>query len=216
VDGDLGAGNAVITAPVAVGLQSDSNVHTTSSSGASLSTLVMSRPGGRVLVRGVGLDADEVTAIANATQVVDGRPFVSLPASMYKYTVVAIGTERPSAIHETRYGCDEVGEAGALGGLCYTGLTTSAGFEAALYSSGFQPGPPVHGHTSVVSTVGGGNATLAWEPQPGLIAYVGYSGNSLAAEQIAALTRLADRSTVISAAEWSASQPQEVTQPNDW
>jgi hypothetical protein len=139
-----------------------------------------------------------------------------LPASTHDYAVVAIGTERPSAIHEIRYGCYEVGEQGALGGLCYTGLTTSPGFEAALYGHGFQSGPLVHSHPSVVSTVGGGNATLAWEPQPGLIAYVGYSGNALAAEQIAALTRLANRSTLISAAEWSSSQPQEVTQPNDW
>ena len=204
VDGDLGADNAVITYPVADGLQSGSNA------------LVMSRPGGRILVRSVGLDADEVTAIANATQVVDGRPIVRLPGSMYDFAVGAIDTERPSAIHETRYGCDEVGEASALGALCYTGLTTSPGFEAALYSHGFQPGPLVQGHPSVVSAVGGGNATLAWEPQPGLIAYVGYSGNALAAEQIAALARLANRSTLISAAAWSAGQPQEVTQPNDW
>lgn len=159
VDGQLGAASAVITYPVADDL----------SSGTNLSTLLVSRPGGRIRVRSVSLDADEVTAIANATEVIDGRPVVSLPASMDKYAVVAVGTERPAAIHETRYGCDAVGEAAALGGLCYTGLTTSVGFEDALYGRGYQPGPLVQGHPSVVSTVGGGNATLAWEPQPGLI-----------------------------------------------
>lgn len=216
VDGQLGAGSAVITYPVTADLQADGKVHTDSSSGTNLSTLVASRPGGRILVRGASLDADEVTAIANATGIVDGRPVVSLPESMANYAVIARGPERPAVIHETRYGCDAVGEAGTLGGLCYTGLTTSPGFESAVYSHGYQPGPLVQGHPSVVSTVGGGNATLAWEPQPGLVAYVGYSGAALAREQIDALTRLANRSTLISPAEWSASRPQVVTQANDW
>ncbi len=216
VDGQLGAASAVVTYPVPDDLQADGKVHTDSSSGVSLSTLVTSRPGGRILVRSASLGADEVTAIANETGIVDGRPLVSLPESMGKYAVVAMGTERPAVIHEARYGCDAVGEAGALGGLCYTGLTTSPGFESALYSHGYQPGPLVQGHPSVVSTVGGGNATLAWEPQPGLIAYVGYSGSALADEQIAALTRLANRGTLVSPAEWTASQPQVVTQNNDW
>ena len=216
VDGRLGAASAVITYPIPDDLQADGKVHTDSSSGVNLSTLVALRPGGRILVRSASLEADEVTAIANATEIVDGRPVVSLPESMAKYAVIAVGTERPAAIHETRYGCDAVGEAGALGGLCYTGLTTSPGFETAVYSHGYELGPLVDGHSSVVSTVGGGNATLAWEPRPGLIAYVGYSGEALATEQIAALTRLANRSTLISPAEWTATHPQVVTQTNDW
>jgi hypothetical protein len=215
-DGQLGAGSAVITYPVAADQQADGTVHTLSSSGTTLSTLVASRPGGRILVRSASLDADKVTAIANATRIVDGQPIVSLPESMTEFVVIARGTARPAAIHETRYGCDALGEAGALGGLCYTGLTTSPGFENALYSRGYQPGPLVQGHPSVVSTVGGGNATLAWEPQPGLIAYVGYSGSALASEQFDALVRLADRSTLTSPAQWAASLTQVVTQTNDW
>ena len=215
-DGQLGAGSAVITYPVAADQQADGTVHTDSSSVTSLSSVVALRPGGRILVRSASLDADEVTAIANATQVVDGQPVVSLTESMSKFAVIASATERPAVIHETRYGCDAVGEAGALGGLCYTGLTTSPGFENALYTSGYQPGPLVFGHPSVVSVVGGGNATLAWEPQPGLIAYVGYSGSALSSEQVDALVRLANRATLISPAEWAASRPQMVTQTNDW
>ncbi|MGZ4700157.1 MAG: hypothetical protein ACXV98_03010 [Ilumatobacteraceae bacterium] len=215
-DGQLGADSAVITYPVAADLQADGKVHTNSSSGTKLSTLVASLPGGRILVRSASLDADEVTAIADATRIVDGRPVVSLPESMAKFVVIATATERPATIHETRYGCDTVGEAAALGGLCYTGLTTSPGFESAVYSRGYQPGPLVQGHPSVVSAVGGGNATLAWEPQPGLIAYVGYSGPALAKEQVDALVRLANRSALISPADWAASKPQVVTQDNDW
>jgi hypothetical protein len=66
-----------------------------------------------------------------------------------------------------------------------------------------------------VSAVGGGNATLSWEPRPGIVAFVGYSGNGLADEQIKALARLAARTAVLPPAEWAATQPQVVNQTND-
>ena len=182
-----------------------------------LSTLVVPQTGGSILVRSASLDAQEITAIGDATQIINGRPVVTLPDSMAaNYQVVAVGTVRPAVIHETSYGCDEVGEAATLTAHCYTGLTTSPGFENALYTVGFQPGPLVHGHPSVISTVGGGNATLAWEPQPGLVAYVGYSGPALANEQIAALARLAERATTISPAQCLATHPQIGQQDNSW
>lgn len=119
-------------------------------------------------------------------------------------------------VREARYGCEPLGEKDAMGaGLCYTGLTTSAGFLEAVYATGFTRGPLVDGHPSLVSAVGGGNATLAWEPQPGVVAYIGYSGDGLGDEQIEALRRLAERSTVVSPAEWSTTRPQIVTQTND-
>ena len=66
---------------------------------------------------------------------------------------------------EARYGCDSLGEADVLGALCYAGLTTSPGFESAL-GGGFTPGPDLDGRPTAVSSIGGGNATLAWEPHP--------------------------------------------------
>ena len=216
VDGRLGTASAVVTYPVPDDVQGDGEVHTDYSTGTNLSTLVASRPGGRVLVRAAGLAAGEVVSIASVTSVVDGRPVVSASEAMVKYAVVATGTLRPPIVSEARYGCDALGEGGTLGGLCYTGLAASPGFENALYEKGFEPGPLVNGHLSVVSTLGGGNATLAWEPQPGVVAYVGYSGNGLGRDQIDALARLATRTTLDTPAEWAATRPDTVAQTNGW
>ena len=65
-----------------------------------------------------------------------------------------------------------------------------------------------------MSAIFGGNATLAWEPAPGLVAYVGYSGSSLSDRAVAALLRLAQRSRPLDDAQWRARQPQTVDQTN--
>ena len=215
-DGRLGSGSAVVTYPVVGVQQPDGEIRTDSSTGTDISTAMFSRPGGQILVRAASLTTDEITAIANAARVVGDRPVVSLPESMGNFAVVASGTVRTPMIRESRYGCDALGEAVTLGGLCYTGLVTSPGFEAALYSRSFQPGPTVQGHPSFVSSIGGGSATLAWEPLPGIIAYVGYSGPQLTATQVEALARFAQRTTLITPAEWAATKPQVVHQDNDW
>lgn len=216
IGGSLGAASAAVTYPVVDVPQADGELHTYQLDGMTVSVLVVSRPGGRVVVRSATLGANELTAIADATSVIDGRPEVSLPNSMRDLAVVAAGTTRPPIIREARYGCEDLGEGAKLGSLCYTGLTTAPGFEDALYKRGYRPGPVVQGHPSVVSTVGGGNATLSWEPRPGVVAYVGYSGNALADEQLNALARLAARTTLLPPAEWVATQPQVSTQTNDW
>ena len=215
-DGHLGTASAVVTYPVIGVQQQDGQITTTRSNGTDLSALTVTRPGGRILVRAVALTDAEIVAIANATDILNGRPVVTPPTSTADFALVATGTVRPEIIREGRYGCDALGEPTTLGGLCYTGLTTSPGFENALYARGFQAGPPVHGHPSVVSTVGGGNDTLAWEPEPGVIAYVGYSGNALGPAQIDALARIADRTTIITPKQWATSRTQTVTQSNDW
>ena len=154
--------------------------------------------------------------LSAATSVVDGYPTVDLPASLAMFDVVAEGSQRPPTIREARYGCAALDEDFAVGALCYTGLTTSPGFEDAVYRGGFEAGPDIDGHASVISSIGGGNVTLAWEPQPGVIAYVGYSGDELGDDQVAALERLANRVTTMSEEDWSATSPQVVIQTNSW
>ena len=215
-DGRLGSGSAVVSYPIENVDQPDGEIRTVTSNGTDFSTVVFSRPGGQILVRSAALTVDEINGIAAATQVIGARPVVRLPSSMGNFAAVASGTIRPPLIREARYRCDAFGEGATLLALCYTGLTSSPGFEAALYSRGYQPGPTVLGHPSFVSTIGGGNATLAWEPRPGIVAYVGYSGLQLAATQIEALARLAQRSNLISQADWAATQPQVIEQPNNW
>ncbi len=171
---------------------------------------------GRIVVQALGLSEDEIAAIADSTTIVDGQPFVTSTPELANFTMVAAGPLRPNRIHEARYGCGALGEDAVLGAFCYAGLTTSPGFEATLYAGEFRRGPDVNGHETFVSTVGGGNGTLAWEPSPGLIAYVGYSGSTLGDEQIDAMARLATRTTIVPPESWQATQPQVVTQNNGW
>jgi hypothetical protein len=66
-----------------------------------------------------------------------------------------------------------------------------------------------------VSPVYGGNATLAWEPAPGVVAYVGYSGAALDDAAATALGRLADRVRTVTAEQWQAINQQTVDQTNE-
>lgn len=213
LDGHLGSASAVVTFE-AEGTADEERMEENSSTGA----ITFEAPigNGRIRVRGVSLRSDEIRAIALATTIVDGRPVVDLPPSLETFSISAAGPQRPSTIKQARYGCDALGEDRVLGALCYTGFATSPGFEDAVYRGDFEHGPPIDGHPSVVSSVGGGNGTLAWEPRPGVIAYVGYSGNNLGSDEIEALARLANRATFLSSEDWSATGPQVVTQTNRW
>jgi hypothetical protein len=185
--------------------------------GASGATeLSIARDGGTLRVRAVGLTPAEITGIGDATQVVDDRPEVAL-SSLPEFSVIASGSWTPSTVREARYGCADLGEIDTQG-LCYTGVTFSPGFEDALFEAGFQPGPLVAGRPSAVSTIGGGSGTLAWEPRPGVIAYIGYSANPLVSAQstVDAMARLAERVRILSPDEWIATKPMNVTQTNRW
>jgi hypothetical protein len=132
------------------------------------------------------------------------------------YTVVATGPYRPPTIHELRYGSAAVGQQAALGdGLTYTGVTSGGGFEDQLYAVPTDNGGLVNGEPAVVSPVFGGNATLAWEPTPGVVAYIGYSGSRLDDKAIAALQRLAGQARALTSTEWQATHPQTIDQINE-
>ena len=173
------------------------------------------RPHGSISISAAGVPEADIAAIASHTDLIDGAPVVRPTGGLRSYAVASAASNRPPIIREARYGCDAVGEP-TLAGLCYTGLATSAGFEDAIYMIGFQPGPPVRGMPTVLSVVGGGSATLAWEPTPGVIAYVGYSGVERAENAGPALARLAERAMIVSSTEWQASNPQRSDQNNNW
>ena len=171
--------------------------------------------GGAIIVRSVALADFEAMALAHAAQMVDGRLVVAIPPALPNFSVIASGSWRPDSAREARYGCADLGEVETQG-LCYAGLTFSPGFQDALIQAGFTPGPLVQGHPSVVSTVGGGSATLAWEPRPGVIAYIGYSANPNAADTTDDMARLAERARFLSPDEWTATEPQVISQSNQW
>jgi hypothetical protein len=115
---------------------------------------------------------------------------------------------RAASVHEVRYGSADLGQGAALGdGLTYTGVFAGAAFEDQLFQTTVHTGYVVQGHPAVASDVDGGNGTLAWEVAPGVVAYVGYSGNSLSAAAIAALLDLAVNSHSATSQEWDASSP---------
>ncbi|MCI3275150.1 hypothetical protein [Streptomyces cylindrosporus] len=164
-------------------------------------------------VRG-DLPWEQLAKIADATSVVSGRPEVKAPAG---FSVVSTGPARPHVVREARYGSQEVGEARELGnGLLFTGVVRCGGVEDRLYAVGARAAGTVHGRPAVVTDAVVGNAILAWEPEPGVVAYVGYSGAALDRGAIEALRRTAERTRLLSARQWQGTRPMTVDQRNDF
>lgn len=212
-DGALGSHGAVVTFPVGKpdsGLPVKVNGTAATAFGASV-TWPLAKAYARI--RG-DLDQAALLAIAERTTVARGRPRVRPPAG---YRVVWSGPYRATSVHEVRYGSEDVGEAAALGGgLTYTGITSGGGgFEDQLYLQGSTPGGLVLDAAARLSTVAGGNATLAWELQPGMVAYVGYSGAAVDDRAAAALHRLAARAWPMSLADWWLGNHQIIYQVNE-
>ncbi len=203
-DGSLGRHSAVVTFPVPA-LTSGTAVTVDGASGRlDGDQLVWPVGGAYARVRGDLGDAS-LLAIARRTSVRGGRPDVRPPDGL---AVVFTGPYRAPLVQEARYGSAKLGEGGPLGdGLAYTGVVRAGGFEDRLYAAHARTGFRVKGRPAVLSDVQGGNGTLAWEIEPGVVAYVGYSGNTLTDQAAQALTRLADRSTLVSATTWNASNP---------
>jgi hypothetical protein len=213
LDGSLGRHGAVVTFPVAAPPAPARRAEVGGTAGTAAPGMVTWPAAGRhARVRG-DLSESELIAIGARTTIVAGRPAVRPPAG---YAVAAAGPYRSPTIHEIRYGTAELGEQGALGnGLTYTGVARGGGFEDLLYAAHTSVGGRVGGKRAVLSSVFGGNGALAWEPAPGVLAYVGYSGASLTDEAVAALQRLAGRARAIGDGRWQASGPQTVDQSNE-
>ncbi|MEU1191360.1 hypothetical protein [Streptomyces sp. NPDC005859] len=212
-DGSLGRHGAVVTYPVPRP-QGGRPVHVGSVSGRALEREITWPVGGSYArVRG-DLPQSELIAVAAAVGVVSGRPEVDPPPGL---SVTATGTSRPSSIHEARYSSRETGEADELsGGLTFTGVARCGGLEDQLYVTRVQTAGTVHGKPAVVTSAFGGNGALAWEPVPGVVAYIGYSGAQLDEGAVAALRRLAARARLLSPEQWQATGPTTSDQTNDF
>ncbi|WP_327187029.1 hypothetical protein [Streptomyces sp. NBC_01334] len=74
----------------------------------------------------------------------------------------------------------------------------------------------MNGKPAVITSALGGNGALAWEPVPGVVAYIGYSGAPLDEGAVAALRRLAARARLLSPGQWQATGPTTSDQINDF
>jgi hypothetical protein len=210
-DGSLARHGAVVTYPVTAVAgrpMSRGRPHGT----AAYRQVVWPLGGAHARVRG-DVGTGTLLAIAARTSVVSGRPVVRPTRG---YVVTGPLPYRPKEVHEVRY--RDRGGLGAYGtrlGFVYTGVFRAGAFEDQLYTREADPAGTVHRWPAVASIVMGGNATVAWSPSPGLVAYIGYSGVTYDAAAKAALTCLARRSRPLSEAGWRATAPTVVPQRND-
>ena len=214
-DGSLGRYGAVVTYPVRTkdGANPGATIRVGSASGISGPGFILWPLGnGQARIRG-DLPQADLVHIAELTTVVAGRPRVRPPAG---FRVIARAPSRLPLVHEIRYSSSGLGVGPALGdGLTYTGLTSGGGFEDALYVERATPAGTVHGAAAVLSSVQGGNGTLAWEPSPGVVAYVGWSGPGMSAEAVTALRTLAEGAHILTPSQWLTTKPQLEDQENN-
>ncbi|MEH0541746.1 hypothetical protein QA802_01215 [Streptomyces sp. B21-105] len=210
--GSLGRHGAVVTFPVAAP-SAGRPVRVGGVSGrASAREITWPVEGSYARVRG-DLPRSELIAVAAATRVASGRPRVVAPRGL---SVTATDTLWPAHMNETRYSSRATGETDELsGGLTFTGVARCGGFEDALYATGVRAAGTVHGRPAVLTSAFGGNGALAWEPAPGVVAYVGYSGAQLDQGAVDALRRLAERTRLLSPGQWRATGPWTSDQTND-
>ncbi|MFJ9736622.1 hypothetical protein [Streptomyces sp. NPDC101166] len=203
-DGSLGRHGAVVTFPVPAP-QEGRTVQVGGVAGRALEhEITWPIAGSYARVRG-DLPRPELIAVASATGIASGRPHVEPPPGL---SITAAGTSRPPYLHETRYDSTDTGEADALsGGLTFTGATRCGGLEDQLYAARARPAGTVNGKPAVITSAFGGNGALAWEPTPGVVAYVGYSGAPFDEAAIAALRRLAARTRLLSPEQWQTTGP---------
>lgn len=211
--GSLGSHGAVVTFPVVDVPAGDDVIVNGKVGHRGDDQVVWPIVGAYARVRG-DVGAAALLDIARHTAVVDGRPVVR---TVTGFSTVFTGPYRAPDVHEVRYGSAALGEGAALGnGLAYTGVLRAGGFEDQLYATHARSGGRVGGHPTMLSSVQGGNGTLAWELSPGVVAYMGYSGSTLGDQAGAALDRLAERTRVVSPAAWQTMHPQVSEQVNDF
>ena len=211
-DGSLGRHGAVVTFPVSASATGRPVTVGGVSGRAIAGQVTWPIAGERARVRG-DLGETALVAIAANTRVVGHRPVVQPPAG---YTVASSGPYRSPDIREVRYDGANLPGIPTLPGLVYTDVASVGGFEDLLYATSAARCGTVHGQPAVVSSVGGGNGTLAWQVAPGLVGYVGYSGDNLTGDVLSALHRLAEQTRILETPQWKDTEPQVVDQVNDF
>ena len=211
-DGRFGVHGAVVTFPVEPG---GTGTAATKPRGA------VWRPGAQQLVWPLAGAHAQIVGDIGQTQLEDlatritveaGKPRLSAPDGYSaRYVLLATTTYRPPVVHEMHYRTRDLGQESRLGdGLVYTGLMSGAALESQAFAARATPAGLVRGRPAIYSGGQGGERTLAWEPAPGEVAYIGVRGAATEtgamaeADAIEYLRALADQGRPLSPAQWEA------------
>lgn len=195
--GSIGHRSAVITYPVAPSDDSSPPAR----------TVEIGLHGAVARVRG-DLGRRELTRIALAVRIVDGRPTVE---GLTGYAVASRGAYGGCQLLESRYDTTEIGFAKWFGdGFVYTVTTDCGGIEDVLAVDGASRGPDVYTRPSALS-VRGGTTTLTWRVSPGLYGIVGYSGTDTSGPRLEILASIAKETRTYGAQDWYGTHPGNAT-----
>jgi hypothetical protein len=213
-DGSLGRHSSVITFPVAApaGMRTRTRVRVGHVTGFYDGGIVWPLDGKFARVRG-DLGQATLAEVAGRVSVRHGRPVMDHPPTRFR--VAATEPYRAPVVTELRYNSLNV-NSGPIDGLIFTNVLRCASFEEALYFEGFSSAGIIGGHPAVLSSVGGGNADLAWEPTPGSIVLVGFSGNLGALASLPSLIGLARGGQLLDRRQWEAIHPSVVKNTNSY
>lgn len=213
-DGSLGRHSSVVTYPVVASadLRTRTRIRVGPVVGHAdgFGGIVWPIGGKYARIRG-DLGQPTLAVVAGRVSLRHGRPVIAHPPT--RFHVVAAEPYRSLVVTESRYDSLRV-SSGPIDGLIFTDVLRCASFEEALYVEGFGPGGNIGGHPAVLSSVGGGNATLAWEPTPGSVVFVGYSGGLEAQASGATLIDLARGGRLLDHRQWTATHPSIVKDTN--
>jgi hypothetical protein len=214
-DGSLGRHSSVITFPVTppAGVRTRTRVRVGASTGFDDGGgIVWPLDGKFARVRG-DLGQTTLAEVAGRVSVRRGRPVMDHPPARFR--VVATEPYRAPVVTELRYNSLDV-NSGPIDGLIFTNVLRCGSFEEALYFEGFSSAGIIGGHPAVLSSVGGGNADLAWEPTPGSIVLVGFSGNLGAQASLPSLIELARGGRLLDRRQWRAIHPSVAKNTNSY
>jgi hypothetical protein len=137
-----------------------------------------------------------------------GKPHLKSPESLTTQHgfVAAMTIPYASAlVHEMRYRASDLRQETKFGDAnLYTGVLTGAAVESEAYQVHARAAGLVRGRPAIYVAVPGSHRTLAWEPVPGEVMYIGVSGAETTSTRVTieALRALADTGKAVTATQW--------------
>ena len=199
-DGSFARNSAVVAWPVTA--QESTPTGLEPSHDGRRRTLVWELMGSPARIRG-DLPEAQLIRIAEAVRVMQGVLLVLTPEG---FRTVHGGPYAPELVHEVRYNPAATGASPALGydGLVFSGMQGGAELEDQVLAGGTPGEAGTIGGRPAVFAASVASGAVVWEPSPGLVAYVGYSGAAQSQSARDALLSLARQARVLTPAQFTA------------